>query len=318
MIPLLDVLEDFRGLSVTDPRDIVYAALNIANDVREGEIQPDYRASVANVYRAVAVHYLGNTVEPLKILFYCGTRFQILDLQADWASWVPSWQHGYPRSILSNRIAAEDGSERPAYNPCGNVQFSTGMVPVQMKDNVLMIHGFLIDRISSLSNPCVSLSIRSGIEFVNSWIPKGPTAPYPTGETVFDASLKTVVADMSDSANDPQRGGKAHWDIEKGHFDAGDFERGGEHVFHYAQCRRLAYSMNGYVALVCHQAKEGDLLYALFGGSVLYVLRPMGDQFILVGECYVHGLMDGDAMQSLENGQVVTEVASIIRKTCLP
>ena len=90
MIPLLDVLEDFRGLLATDPRDIVYAALSIANDVGKGEIQPDYRASVANVYRAVAVHYLRNIVEPLKILSYCGTRFQTLDFQAGWASWVPS------------------------------------------------------------------------------------------------------------------------------------------------------------------------------------------------------------------------------------
>ena len=192
------------------------------------------------------------------------------------------------------------------------MQFSAELYPIQIEDNVLIIHGFLIDRISSLSNPCVSLSIRSGIEFVNSWIPKGPTALYPTGETVFDAFLKTVVADMSDSADNPQRGGKAHWNIEKGFFDAGDFEREGEHVLHYAQWRRLAYSMNGYMALVSHQAKVGDLLYALFGGSVLYVLRPKGDQFILVGECYVHGLMDGEAMQFLDTGQVVTEVVSII------
>ena len=312
MIPLLDVLEDFRGLLATDPRDIVYAALNIANDVGKGEIQPDYRASVANVYRAVAVHYLRNIVEPLKILSYCGTRFQTLDFQAGWASWVPSWQHRYPRSILSNRIAAEDGSKRPAYNPCGIAPFSAELYPIRMEDNVLLIHGFRIDRISSLSNPCVSRSIRDGIRLVNSWIPKGPTALYPTGETIFDAFLKTVVANMSNAKDNPQRGGRAHWDIEKGYFAAGDFGREGEHVFRYAQCRRLAYSMNGYMALVSHQAKEGDLLYALFGGSVLYALRPKGDQFILVGECYVHGLMDGEAMQFLETGQAVTEVVSII------
>ena len=83
-------------------------------------------------------------------------------------------------------------------------------------------------------------------------------------------------------------------------------------MFHYVQCRRLAYSMNGYMALVSHQAKEGDLLYALFGGSVLYVLRPIGDQSILVGECYVHGLIDGEAMHFLETGQAVTELLSII------
>ena len=86
----------------------------------------------------------------------------------------------------------------------------------------------------------------------------------------------------------------------------------GEHVLRYAQNRRLAYSMKGYMALVSHQSEEGDLLYALFGGSVLYVLRPKGDQFIFVCECYVHGLMDGEAMQFPESGQAVIEVVSIV------
>ncbi|KAK0508970.1 hypothetical protein JMJ35_008341 [Cladonia borealis] len=312
VIPLLDVLEDFRGLLATDPRDIVYAALNIANDVKEGEVRPDYGASVANVYRAVAVHYLRNTVEPLRILSHCGTAFPNLDDQPGWASWVPLWQNRFSRSILSNRITAEDGSKRPAYNPCGIAQFSAELYPIRMEDNVLLIHGFRIDRISSLSNPCVSRSIRDGVRLVNSWIPKGPTALYPTGEIIFDAFLKTVVANMSDSADNPQRGGKAYWDTEKGCFDGGDFEHEGWHVLRYARMRRLAYSMNGYMALVSHQAMEGDLLYALFGGSVLYTLRPKGDQFILVGECYVHGLMDGEAMQFLETGQAVTEVVSTV------
>ena len=311
VVPLLDILEDFRGLLATDPRDIVYAALNIANDVKEGELRPDYGASVANVYRAVAVHYLRDTVEPLSILSYCGTRFETLDFQAGWASWVPSWQHRYPRSILSNRINAEDGSKRPAYNPCGRAQFSAELYPIRMKDNVLMMHGFLIDRISSVSNPCVAVYVRDGIEIVNSWIPKGPTTLYPTGEPMLDAFLKTVVADMSDSEDNPQRGGKAHWDSKRGYFVAVDL-REGAHVFRHARMRRLAYSMNGYMALVSHQAMEGDLLYALFGGSVLYVLRPKGDQFILVGECYVHGLMDGEVMQFLETGQAEIEMVSVI------
>ena len=312
MIPLLDVLENFRGLLATDPRDIVYAALNIANDVKEGGIQPDYGACVASVYRAVAVYHLKNSVEPLEILSYCGTRFQTLDFQAGWASWVPSWQHRYPRSILSNRIAAGDGSKRPAYSPYGTSRFSAELYAIRMEDNLLLIHGFRIDRISSLSNPCVSLSIRDGVRLVNSWISKELTALYPTGETILDAFLKTVVANMSSPQGNLQRSGKAHWDSEKGYFAAGNFEREGEHVFHYAQCRRLAYSTNGYMALVSHQAMEGDIIYALFGGSVLYVLRPKGDQFILVGECYVHGLMDGEAMQFLETGRAVIEVVSIV------
>ena len=307
VIPLLDVLQEFRGLSATDPRDIIYAALNIASDLKEGDIQADYTIPVANVYRGVAVHYLKNAVEPLRILSYCGTDSESLNIQVGWASWVPDWQEELPSFMLPNCVTAEDGSQRLAYHACGIAQFSAELYPIRMENNVLMIHGFLIDQLSSLSDPSILPFVRDSIQLLNTWVPKGPTALYRTGETMFDAFLKTVVANMSDSVNNPQRGGKAHWGIEKG-FVNEEFE----HVLRYTHYRRLAYSTNGYMALVSHQAKEGDLLYALFGGSVLYVLRPEGERFIFVGECYVHGLMDGEAMQFLETGQAVNEIVTII------
>ena len=268
--------------------------------------------SVANVYRAVAIHYLKNAVEPLKILAHCGTNLETLHFPVGWASWVPDWQHTYPRSLVSESITAEDGSQRPPYNPCGIAHVSAELYPIRTEDNVLMIHGFLIDRLSSLSEPCVSLSMGESMQIVGSWIPKGPTALYRTGETMFDAFLKTVVMNMSESSDNPQRGGKAHWDAEKGSFVGDNSARERGHAISYAQWRGLAYSINGYMALVSHQAEEGDVLYALFGGSILYVLRPKGDRFMFVGECYVHGLMDGEAMQLLETGEAVTEVVSII------
>ncbi len=312
VIPLLDVLEEVRGLSATDLRDIVYAALNIANDTKEGGIQPDYRLSVPDVYRAVAVYYLSDTVEPLRILSYCGTRFQHLEFEPGWASWVPSWQHRFPRNVLRNHITAEDGSKRPAYNASPLETVSARQYPITIDDACLIVHGFFIDSLSTLSRPCVTLSIRSGIQVVNSWIPKNLAAPYPTGETILDAFLKTVVADMSDSSQNAQRGGKACLEVDKCCFIAGDFEREGEYVFRYIQCRCLAYSVKGYMALASHQAREGDHLCALFGGSLLYVLRPKGDKFLLVGECYVHGLMDGEAIQFLKNGESVIKAISII------
>jgi hypothetical protein len=38
----------------------------------------------------------------------------------------------------------------------------------------------------------------------------------------------------------------------------------------------------------------GDCLVLLMGGKVPFVLRPRGDVFELVGECYVHGAMQGE------------------------
>jgi hypothetical protein len=45
--------------------------------------------------------------------------------------------------------------------------------------------------------------------------------------------------------------------------------------------------------------KEGDLVYVLAGGQVPFILRRtntlLPDQFSLVGESYLHGIMDGEA-----------------------
>ena len=313
LIPLLDVLEHLRGLKATDLRDIVNAALNIANDVKKGEIQISYQASVSDAYRAVAAYYLKDKIAPLRILSYSGTRFQHLEFEPGWESWVPSFYQGYPRNILDTYVTANDGSRRPCYKPFGSENFGAGLYAPSIDGNTLKVSGFFVDTLTALSWPCITLSIQHGIQTVDEWIPSNFSANYFTGETMLDAFLRTVVADISMDHKNPQRGGQAYLDSVSGRLNFQEFERGAEHVFHYSQFRRLAYSVKGYMALVSHQVREGDLLYALFGGSVLYVLRPQENKnFILVGDCYVHGLMDGEAIQLVKEGKADVEMVSII------
>lgn len=42
-------------------------------------------------------------------------------------------------------------------------------------------------------------------------------------------------------------------------------------------------------------AKKGDVLVVLYECSVPLLLRKVDDYFTFVGECYVQGLMDGEA-----------------------
>jgi hypothetical protein len=43
----------------------------------------------------------------------------------------------------------------------------------------------------------------------------------------------------------------------------------------------------------------GDTICILLGGCVPFVLRDTGDgYFKFIGECYIHGIMDGEAMDS--------------------
>ena len=63
--------------------------------------------------------------------------------------------------------------------------------------------------------------------------------------------------------------------------------------------RRFARTKKGYMGLVHTRAKEDDLICALYGGQVLYVLREIGpSEHLFTGECYVHGLMDGEVFES--------------------
>jgi hypothetical protein len=44
---------------------------------------------------------------------------------------------------------------------------------------------------------------------------------------------------------------------------------------------------------------RGYMICVLLGGRTPFVLRPREDRYELIGPCYVHGIMDGEAMEQL-------------------
>jgi hypothetical protein len=51
----------------------------------------------------------------------------------------------------------------------------------------------------------------------------------------------------------------------------------------------------------------GDFVCVIFGCSVPVILRKVRDHFRVVGEAYVHGLMDGQAVKSLAEGELIEQ-----------
>ena len=65
--------------------------------------------------------------------------------------------------------------------------------------------------------------------------------------------------------------------------------------------RRFFITDDGYMGLGPHDTRPGDAILILYGGSVPYILRPLNDQSPItngkfIGESYVHGCMDGSAV----------------------
>ena len=67
--------------------------------------------------------------------------------------------------------------------------------------------------------------------------------------------------------------------------------------------RRLIVTRNGALGLAPEESKKRDLICILYNCSVPVVLRRMEDSetkeeyYVFIGECYVHGIMDGEAFE---------------------
>lgn len=66
----------------------------------------------------------------------------------------------------------------------------------------------------------------------------------------------------------------------------------------FTRYRRFAVTHKGYFVLGPDLLQEGDVVVVLRGGKVPFLLRRANNNpeggWVLVGECYVHGLMDGE------------------------
>ncbi|KAH6663199.1 heterokaryon incompatibility protein-domain-containing protein [Halenospora varia] len=71
--------------------------------------------------------------------------------------------------------------------------------------------------------------------------------------------------------------------------------------------RSLFWSHDGYLGLGPTDVKPGDRVCIFFGGEVLYLLRFIRETSHFIGECYVHGLMDGEAYALLDDGSHTVE-----------
>lgn len=76
--------------------------------------------------------------------------------------------------------------------------------------------------------------------------------------------------------------------------------------------RVFARTAKGYFVLGPRVLEVGDVVCVLFGGKMPFCLRPWGHHYLLVGECYVHGLMGGEAIKMLERREAAEEVFDII------
>lgn len=339
-ISLLEILPHFRDLEATDMRDIIYAALCLATDVSRGLVTPKPKKTLADVHLEVANFCIKNTLDPLDLLaessriFPDGliaritvpggklakraSRFQI---SFSFGSWVPQWYLKIPGlDLLPKHFISTNRTRSRIYDPWGQgdkrpLSLGSDHDQVKVVGSMLITDGLLLDQIHSVAQlPCASNDHTAARGMIESWVPSDPNGIYhPTGETRMTAFLRSIVLDLAKGKTPVTRGGAGMWDYNSGKLVVGD-ENDDEatRATKFCQWRTLAATKNGYMVLVFLEAQEGDVVFALRGGSMLYVLRPQGNDYIFIGECYVHGFMDGEALKLLEEGGLTMQEVRII------
>ncbi|KAG7287172.1 hypothetical protein NEMBOFW57_006677 [Staphylotrichum longicolle] len=67
--------------------------------------------------------------------------------------------------------------------------------------------------------------------------------------------------------------------------------------------RRLFYTASGHVGLGPEEMAVGDTVYVFVGAVMPVVVRQRGEGFGVVGDCYLDGIMDGEAADALKKGE---------------
>jgi Heterokaryon incompatibility protein (HET) len=186
----------------------------------------------------------------------------------------------------------------------------------------IILQGFTVDVVTGQPLPATPPATPTTEVERTVWEPAvlASSDTYVTGELVLTAFRRTIRADVA-TQNDgmPRRGASVIWslneiqddeDDEDGDYNFSLAEYYLQHSLHNCRVatrgRSLFRTEKGYMGLAPDEVREGDLICVLFGGQLAYCLRRTDDKeetYHLIGESYLHGIMDGEAMEDLAGGK---------------
>ena len=296
---LLSLLESTRNTESTDPRDKVYAPRGLATDLLPTSILPDYRKSVEEVYGDVVrfslsqpdhgLQVLGHVIRPAADSKYLKSVHN--------GPLIPSWIPDLHDHLGISPFCTNVQSSNTAYNACGPHRTHNARI----EGSQLILDGSRIDQIKTLTASWEENVFSTG--HVRSWALNPPHAfRIPTGQTLDSAFRTTVLADMNPLTQ--TRGHIVDWELlETSNDTLSPSQSARKNEMNVALksaagCRRFCWTTGGRMGIFPAATRVGDLVCVLFGGQVLYVLRGADhNHFEFVGECYIHGLMDGEAFK---------------------
>lgn len=312
------LLNTSKALNCSDDRDRVFGMLGLIHwDGQQPLLLPDYHKSTRDVLRDATRFALLDANDVSNIWKHISHQSQQSLEGEKGPSWVPDWSH--PWSLQ------DDPTELTNFIFRANnlmVYHSKDVATETYADaDVFEQMGFTLDDIGKEVGSVLTTPMVQDTEATITWLEKSIAL---LQQTASDTSVASVLiagtnidrkpatdSDLAelrhcqnwlqDDLAEPTMPGLA----------AGRFYRA---LGRACMDRRPFRTASGYIGMGPKIMQEGDVAVVFYACRTPYVLRPHMDGFYrVVGDCYVYGVMDGEAMRENErSGWVKDQVFRLI------
>jgi hypothetical protein len=305
------LLQSARDFGATEPRDKIYALLGLPLENWHLMPRVNYTISTKTLYKEIVQTCLERT-ESFKCLAFGNPTFP---------SWLPDLEcmYGARRLLLQCDQFQAGGDER------------FGVTFIGTQREILTLTGCNFDRVTKIL-PYVE---KKDVDYSGIFSPSTHMnfdwwaqcqglverlMPYHTNETLVRLMWRLRICDMEAldygaRARVPSSQHYETWTFSEsvvtqcfykgGRLDAGDvgipllYEQKRYAGFaSYCTDFSFAVTEKGYAGWIPKRCEVGDRVCIVAGGQVPFVLREISDGFHkLIGECYIHGVMDGEALK---------------------
>ncbi|KAI0811755.1 HET-domain-containing protein [Xylaria sp. FL0064] len=283
--PLPGVLYRHHVRVCSDARDKVYACTNLLDLAVRKHIVVDYSKSPLDVYKQVFLVFLGQEKRLAQLPYAGHCTFPA----SAWPTWLPNWSERITIVSHRNVIASSISAARANYTAPNKLDV-TGVSFAHMSTGSQALSGGLSSAVQFLKG--------LGLEDLQ-------MSTYPNGATRLDAYLLTfcsgnVYDRFSDSYDVPTlsevRDKVMELAVSPECTEQPTLVDGlVEYFMHRAG--HVFTTHNGYIGRSDKPVQSGDEAFVILGCDSLMIVRPTPNgEYKVVGNCYIYGAMDGEAL----------------------